>query len=129
MVSGELPAGTILVDAQSMSGREMPSEHLAAPAAFETNDIIAMNGSADGHRGYPLDLGFGCWFSESREHLMDRRDERAELVGCDLVSPNVSCDDIASQFSVRCGPLFIGHLVVLPVQIDRIACPANRDDD
>jgi len=43
MVSAEFPAGTILVDAQSMSGREMPSEHLAAPAAFQANDVIAVH--------------------------------------------------------------------------------------
>ena len=80
MFSGEVPPRAILLPGQFMAGREMRSEHLAAPAAFEANDIIAMNGLADGHRGYPLDLGFGCWFSESRERLMDRRDERAELV-------------------------------------------------
>jgi hypothetical protein len=43
MLSGEFPAGTILVDAQSMAGSEMSSEHLAAPAAFEADDIIAVN--------------------------------------------------------------------------------------
>lgn len=51
MLSGQFPASTILVDAQSMPGQEMPSEHLAAPAAFEANDVIAVNRSPDWHGG------------------------------------------------------------------------------
>jgi hypothetical protein len=33
MLTGKVPASTILVDAQFMDGIEMPPEHLAAPAA------------------------------------------------------------------------------------------------
>jgi hypothetical protein len=47
MVTGEVPAGTILVDAQSVTRIEIPPEHLAAPAAIQANDKIAMNGSPD----------------------------------------------------------------------------------
>jgi len=79
----------------------MPSEHLAAPAAFEANDIIAMNGSADRHGGGPLSLNFGCRLSESRECLMDGRNQCPELVGPDLVSPNISSDDIGREFSIE----------------------------
>src|SRR5215831_18052285 len=64
MVSGEFPATAILVDAQSMAGHEMPSEHLTAPAAFEANDIIGVDRSTDRDGGGPLRFGFGCRFSE-----------------------------------------------------------------
>jgi hypothetical protein len=53
----------------------MPSERQAAPAAFEADDMIAVNRSADRHGGGPLSLDFGCRFSESRECLMDSRDQ------------------------------------------------------
>jgi hypothetical protein len=43
MFSRQVPASAILVDAQSMAGSEMASEYLTAPAAFQTNDIIAVN--------------------------------------------------------------------------------------
>jgi hypothetical protein len=101
MVSGEFPAGTILVDAQSMAGREMPSEHLTAPAAFEANDIIGMDRSTDRHGGGPLSFGFGCRFSESGERLMDGRNQCRELIGPDLVSPNVRGDNIGREFSIE----------------------------
>jgi len=42
-----------------MAGSDMPPEHLAAPAAFEADDIIAVNGSPDRHRGYPPFIEFG----------------------------------------------------------------------
>jgi hypothetical protein len=43
MLKGEFPASTTLLDAQSVAGSEMPSEHLAAPAAFQADEIIAVN--------------------------------------------------------------------------------------
>jgi hypothetical protein len=66
----------------------MPFEHLPAPAAFEANDIIAVNRSPDRHGWGPLSLGFGCRDSEPDERLMDGRDQRPELIGPDLVSGN-----------------------------------------
>jgi hypothetical protein len=41
----------------------MPSENLAATPAFQTNDIIALNGSSDRHCGCPLDFSFGRRFT------------------------------------------------------------------
>jgi len=101
MVSGEFPATAILVDAQSMAGHEMPSEHLTAPAAFEANDIIGVDRSTDRDGGGPLRFGFGCRFSESRERLMDRRNQCPELIGPDLVSPNVRGNDVGREFSIE----------------------------
>jgi hypothetical protein len=100
MISGEFPAGTILVLAQSVAC-EVPPECLAAPAAFEANYIIAMNRSPDGDGGGPINLGFCCRFSESRERCMHGRDQRREFVGPDLVSPNISSDDVCREVAVE----------------------------
>jgi hypothetical protein len=43
MLTREVPVSTVLFQRQSIAGREMPPEHLAAPAAFEANDKISMN--------------------------------------------------------------------------------------
>jgi hypothetical protein len=57
-----------------MTGREMASEHLAAPPTFEANHIVSVNGSPDRHGGCSLFLVFGCRFTEARESLMHGRD-------------------------------------------------------
>ena len=67
MLTGEGPTHAVLLDAQSMAGREMAFEHLAAPATFDANDIIAMNGLPDWYGGCPLNLRFGCRFTKADE--------------------------------------------------------------
>jgi hypothetical protein len=74
MFTRQVPASAILLDAQSMTSREMPSKDLAAPAAFEANHVIAMNGSADRHGRSLLSLGLRCRFAEADERVMDGRD-------------------------------------------------------
>ena len=74
MVTGEVPPRPILRHVQFMAGSKVPSEHLAAPAAFEADDIIAVNGATDRHRGYSLDFSFGRRFAEADERLMHGRD-------------------------------------------------------
>ena len=71
MLTGEGPPHAVLLDAQSMAGREMAFEHLAAPAAIETDDIIAVNGLPDRDGRCPLDPRFGCRFTEADERLMN----------------------------------------------------------
>jgi hypothetical protein len=43
MLTGKVPPHAVLLDAQSMAGREIAFEHLAAPATIEADDIIAVN--------------------------------------------------------------------------------------
>ena len=74
MVGAEVPARSILLHGQSMAGIEMPLDHLAAPPAFEANDMVAMNGSPDRHCGSSLSVGFCHWFTEAVERLMNIRD-------------------------------------------------------
>ena len=71
MLTGEVPASAILVNAQSVTGSEMPFEHLTAPATIEADDMIAMNGLPDRDGRCPLDPRFGRWFAEADERLMN----------------------------------------------------------
>jgi hypothetical protein len=71
MLTGEVPTRSILIHGQSVAACKMPPERLAAPAAFEADDIIAMNGLPDCDGGCPLDRRFGCWFAEADECLMN----------------------------------------------------------
>jgi hypothetical protein len=57
-----------------MAGSERPSEHLAAPAAFQANDIIGVNRSPDRDSECPLTVEFGCRFTEADERLTNDRD-------------------------------------------------------
>jgi hypothetical protein len=109
MFARKIPASTVLIDGQLMAG-DMPLEHLAAPAAFQADHVVPMSGSPDRDGGRQFGSGFGCRFSEANERPMHGRDQGRQLVGCYLVSPNVSGDDIGRQFSIeRCRRLFVGH--------------------
>jgi hypothetical protein len=101
MLGKEAPASTILVDAQSMAGRDMPSEHLAAPPTFQTNDIIPVNGSPDRDGRCLLISDFWHRFSEANERMINGRNQGRQLVGPDLVSPNVGGDNRRSEFSIK----------------------------
>jgi hypothetical protein len=110
MVTGEVPASAILLHGQSMAGSEMPPEHLAAPPAFEANNVIAMNRSPDRHCGSSLYLGFSRQFTEADERLMNGRDQSRELIGRDLVPPNIGGGDHRCKLSIgRYGRCFVGQ--------------------
>jgi hypothetical protein len=101
MFARQVPASTILLNGQSMAGRQMPSDHQAAPAAFQADDIITVNRSPDRHCGSSLAADFGCGFTEPGERAMDGRDQFSELVGPDLVSPNICGDNVGGEFSIE----------------------------
>jgi hypothetical protein len=110
MFARQVPASAILVDGQSMAGRQMPSDHQAAPAAFQADDIIPMNRSPDWHRGSSLCVEFGYRFTETCEGLMNGRDQSSELIGRDLIAPNVCGDNFSRKFSIDGGGWrFVGH--------------------
>jgi hypothetical protein len=81
MLTGEVPASAILVEVQPIADREVASSHLTAPAAFQANDVIAMNRSPDRHCGSSLFVGFCHWFIEADKRLMHGRDQRTEFIG------------------------------------------------
>jgi hypothetical protein len=86
----------------------MPAQHLPAPAAIQADDVIVLNGSADRNCGGSLDDGFCGRFAELTEGLMNGRDQRRQLIGWDLIAPNVGGDDLGGEF----GRLLIGHHLV-----------------
>jgi hypothetical protein len=93
-----------------MAGSEMASEHLAAPAAFEADDIIAVNGSPDRDGGCPLALGFGCRFTDANERLMHSRDYDRQLVRPNLVMADICGNNVGREFSVeRWRRYFVWH--------------------
>jgi hypothetical protein len=94
MFTRQVPVSAILVDAQSMAGGDMPLKHLAAPPTFEANHVVPVNGSPDRHRGGPLDLCFGRRFTEADERPMNGRNQGRELIGRDLVLPNIGGDGL-----------------------------------
>src|SRR4029077_16503079 len=100
MLTGEVPASTILLHGKSMAGSEMPLKHLAAPPTFEANHVVPVNGSPDRHRGGPLDRCFARRFTAADERPMNGRNQGRELIGRDLVLPNIGGDDRRSQFSI-----------------------------
>ena len=71
MLTRQVPVSTIGVDRQAVTGREMAAKHLPATAAIQADDIIAMNGLPDCDGGCPLNLRFGCRFTEADERLMN----------------------------------------------------------
>jgi hypothetical protein len=75
VIAWQVPASTILLNGQSMAGRQMASDHQAAPTAFETDHVITMNGSPDRHRGSSLAAGFWWLFTDTCEGLMNSRDQ------------------------------------------------------
>jgi hypothetical protein len=100
MSTRQVPASTILLNGQSMAGRQMPSDHQAAPTAFQADDVIPMNGSADRHRWSSLCVEFGYRFTEASDGLMNSQDQGRELIGPDLIAPNVGSDDFSREFSI-----------------------------
>jgi SnoaL-like protein len=54
-----------------------------------------MDGSTDWDGGCPLDHRFARRFTEVDERLMNARNQGRELIGRNLVSPNISSDDVA----------------------------------
>jgi hypothetical protein len=74
MVVRQVPACAILLDAQPVSGSNMPAHHFPSPPTFEAHDVIAMNGSPDGHGWSSFDDGLCSRLAEVGKRLMDGGD-------------------------------------------------------
>ena len=58
MVGAEVPSRPVLLYSQSMAISQMPSEHLAAPPAFEAHDITAIDRAPNWDGRSSLLVGF-----------------------------------------------------------------------
>jgi hypothetical protein len=111
-----------------MGGRHMPPKHLAFPAAVQADDVIVVNGSANRNRRGSLDDGFCRRFTESREGLMDGRNQGGELIRRDLMASEIRADDLRREAALR-GRILIGHLVRPSHLFDRHAQQPKAADD
>jgi hypothetical protein len=100
MFTRQVPVSTILLDGQSMAGRRMPSDHQAAPPTFQTNDVVTMNRSPDRDGRSPLISDFWHRSSEANERMMNGRNQGRQLVGRDLIAPNIRGDNFSRKFSI-----------------------------
>jgi hypothetical protein len=55
----QVPPLPVLVRAQFVSGPDMATKHFPSPATLQTDDIVALNGSADRHGWNALDRLLG----------------------------------------------------------------------
>jgi len=104
-----------------MSRRQMPAKHLAAPAAVEADDVIAVDGSSHRNRRGSLDDGFCCRVTKTGECPMDGRNQGAELIGWDLMASEIRADDLGDEF----GRLLIRHRQILPFPAAIYTTPGN----
>lgn len=93
MLSWQLPAGAILVDAQTVSGVNVSTKHLPTPTAVEADDKISLNRASDRDRRGPLGLDGLDRLTETGKRLMYDQDQRWELIGRNLIVPQVAGDD------------------------------------
>ena len=114
MLARQLPARSILVQAETVGGREVPTQHYPSPSASQTNYVILGHGSPNRNRRFRLAGQFCQRFAKLPKRLKDDRDNVRELIGCDLISPDERGDDFGHEVSItRCRRRLIGHRFVL----------------
>ena len=107
-----------------MGGGDVPTKHVAAPSAFEANDVIAPDRLLYRDGRCPGGGDFRFRFGETSEHLINARNQGGDLVSPDLIAPNKCGDDPRSEFPMgQCGRRVVRHqkLPVLPNHIRRSA--------
>jgi hypothetical protein len=122
----QIPASPILVGAQPVPSHQMTTHDMALPAALQTDDVLALNGSPDRHGRRPLDDGFYNRLAQIGERLMDRRNQGAELLGHDLIASDIRGHDFRREVSIgRCGRLLVGHLLSPPHSDRQLTMPGQ----
>ena len=87
-----------------MPGAQVAAQHLAFPAAFETDDRVALHRAADRHGGGQYRLRLGR-LAETVEGPVHRIDQFRDLLRRDVVVRNVAGDDLGDE--VRIGALIL----------------------
>jgi hypothetical protein len=92
----------------------MATQRLTTPPAFEAHDVIAPDRLPYRNGGRPGADGFMFRLAETGERLMNIRDQSADLVGPDLMSPNICGHNLRGEFPIgRCGRWVVRHRIPL----------------
>jgi hypothetical protein len=109
-----------------MAGRDVPFEHYAVPTAFKADHEISLNRSADRHGRRSLSRNFDGRLSKACDGLMHGRDQRRELVGPDLVAPEICDHDLRRSSRLPDADGVSSGKAMLPgVAPTKKPCPAN----
>ena len=91
----QLPPPAIFIDAQAMPLADVPTQATPSPAAFEANDVVAGDRSAD-RNGWGRRLRLRrC--PQRQEGLIDSFDQRRHVRRRKLIFPEVTADDLGDQ--------------------------------
>ena len=91
-----------------MGGGDVPAKHVAAPPAFEANDVIAPDRLPNRDGRCPGDCGFRHRLAEAGERLMDSRNQSRDLISPNLMSPNKCGHNPGGEFPIgRYGRLVV----------------------
>ena len=118
MVRRQFPAGAVGSGFEAVSGPQVPAEHLGAIPALEADDMILLDRAPDRHGWLGLFLRRGHSAPESGEPAMHLGNQAGELVGPDLVMPDITADDARDPIgsNLRRHILF-GHRIFLDLSI------------
>ena len=106
---------------QPMSGGHMPTKRLAAPPAFQTNNVIAPDRLPYRNSGCPWAGRFRFGFTETAERLMNGRNQSGDLVSHDLISTKICGHNSRGEFPIgRYARLVVWH--PYSPRVAKIAC-------
>jgi len=103
MIARQFPSPQIFGDLQSMPGAEVASQRLASEAAFEADHVVMLHRSSDRHRRGAGRRDFRR-LSKPLERLLDRNDQRRELVRSQGMVAYIARDDLG--YRPKIGVLF-----------------------
>jgi hypothetical protein len=76
-----------------MCAGQVPPQHKPAPTAFDADNVVPMNRSADGYCWRSLDNLFPR-LAKVREGLMNSRDQARQLICRNLIVTSKCSDDV-----------------------------------
>ena len=80
-----------------MNAGQVPSQHLPAPTAFYTGDVVLMDRSADRYCWRSLLFD---WLTEAHDRLVHGGDEPRQLVRWNLIMPSKCNDNLGRKLTL-----------------------------
>jgi hypothetical protein len=100
VIRRQFPAGAVIGIFEIMGDPQMSAERLRAVPALEANHIVLLHRSPDRHRRFGGLLNWWRATPEIGERLIHLDDQSYELVGPDLVMPDVAADDVRDLIEI-----------------------------